>query len=164
MRLKRGTREVGFWWDNVGSKGASSGVALRSGVWSLVVVTGPTVIAAASVSTETKIVYLANPNNPTGTMFSQSRFEAFMDQIPKEVLVILDEAYCAYASKHDGYPDGLQYSHENLIIARSLSKVYGLAGLRIGFAGLPGLGGRARGGSRVGQLVLGLLVELVDLG
>ncbi|MBU8933472.1 MAG: histidinol-phosphate transaminase [candidate division Zixibacteria bacterium] len=91
-------------------------------------------VLAASVSTDTKIVYLANPNNPTGTMFSQSRFEAFMDQVPKEVLVILDEAYCAYASKHDGYPDGLQYSHENLIIARSLSKVYGLAGLRIGFA------------------------------
>ncbi len=60
--------------------------------------------------------------------------EAFMNRVPEEVLVILDEAYDAYASEHDGYPDGLRYHYENMIVARSLSKVYGLAGLRIGFA------------------------------
>ena len=89
---------------------------------------------AGSISADTRIVYLANPNNPTGTMFTADRFEAFMMQVPQQVLVILDEAYDAYASEHDGYPDGLRYHYENMIVARSLSKVYGLAGLRIGFA------------------------------
>lgn len=89
---------------------------------------------AGSISADTKIVFLANPNNPTGTMFAADQFEAFMDRVPKEVLVILDEAYDAYACEHNGYPDGLRYHYENLIVARTLSKVYGLAGLRIGFA------------------------------
>ena len=89
---------------------------------------------AASISADTRIVYLANPNNPTGTMFGPDQFETFMNRVPKEVLVILDEAYSAYAAEHDGYPDGLAYRYENLIVTRSLSKVYGLAGLRIGFA------------------------------
>lgn len=87
-----------------------------------------------SISNDTRIIYLANPNNPTGTMFSADRFEAFMARVPREVLVILDEAYDVYAAEQDGYPDSLRYHNENLLVVRSLSKVYGLAGLRIGFA------------------------------
>ena len=67
-------------------------------------------------------------------MFGPDEFEAFMSRVPENVLVILDEAYHAYAAEHDGHLDGLHYHHENLIVARSFSKVYGLAGLRIGFA------------------------------
>jgi histidinol-phosphate aminotransferase len=89
---------------------------------------------AGSISADTRIIYLANPNNPTGTMFAADRFEAFMNRVPEEVLVILDEAYDAYAAEHDGYPDGPRYHYQNVIVVRSLSKVYGLAGLRIGFA------------------------------
>ncbi|MFQ6008645.1 MAG: histidinol-phosphate transaminase [Candidatus Zixiibacteriota bacterium] len=90
-----------------------------------------------SISADTKIIYLANPNNPTGTMFTADRFEAFMNRVPEKVLVILDEAYNAYVAQHDGYWDGLCYHYKNLIVTRSLSKVYGLAGLRIGFAAGP---------------------------
>lgn len=89
---------------------------------------------ASSISADTRIIYIANPNNPTGKMFGPDEFEAFMSRVPENVLVILDEAYHAYAAEHDGYLDGLHYHYENLIVARSFSKVYGLAGLRIGFA------------------------------
>ncbi|MFH1372190.1 MAG: histidinol-phosphate transaminase [bacterium] len=89
---------------------------------------------AESISENTRIVYLANPNNPTGTMFTGDRFEAFMKRVPPEVLVILDEAYAEYAAEHDGYPDSLRYHYENVIVTRSLSKACGLAGLRVGFA------------------------------
>ena len=92
---------------------------------------------ADSISADTKIIYLANPNNPTGTMFTSDQFEAFMSRAPKDVLVILDEAYDAYAAEHAGYTNGLRYHYENVIVARSLSKAYGLAGLRIGFAAGP---------------------------
>jgi histidinol-phosphate aminotransferase len=92
---------------------------------------------AEGISDRTKIVYLANPNNPTGTMFSATEFEAFMQRVPEDVLVLLDEAYDAYAAEFEGYPDGLHYRYDNLIVARSLSKVYGLAGLRVGFAAGP---------------------------
>lgn len=89
---------------------------------------------ANSISPKTRIVYLANPNNPTGTIFSGDEFEAFMNKVPQRVLVILDEAYCAYAAEQRDYRDGLRYHYENLIVTRSLSKAYGLAGLRVGFA------------------------------
>lgn len=92
---------------------------------------------AEAVTPSTKIVYLANPNNPTGTMFSKEEFESFMDRVPSEILVILDEAYTLYACECDGYPDGLKYRYDNLIVTRSLSKAYGLAGLRVGFAAGP---------------------------
>lgn len=89
---------------------------------------------AEAISADTRIVYLANPNNPTGTMFTDREFEAFMGRVPSDVLVLLDEAYSAYAEEHDGYPDGLSYDFDNVIVTRTLSKVYGLAGLRVGFA------------------------------
>ncbi|MFH1893759.1 MAG: histidinol-phosphate transaminase [Candidatus Zixiibacteriota bacterium] len=89
---------------------------------------------ADSISADTRIVYLANPNNPTGTVFTGDRFKAFMNRIRQDVLVILDEAYYAYAAEQHDYRDGLSYHYDNLIVTRSLSKAYGLAGLRIGFA------------------------------
>jgi histidinol-phosphate aminotransferase len=84
---------------------------------------------------KTKIVYLANPNNPTGTMFTKKEFRDFMDKVPQTTLVVLDEAYSEYVDDKD-YPDGLTFlkKYKNLIIVRTFSKIYGLAGLRIGYA------------------------------
>lgn len=83
----------------------------------------------------TKIVYLANPNNPTGTMFTKKEFKNFMDKVPETTLVVLDEAYSEYVDDPD-YPDGLHFfkKYKNLIVVRTFSKIYGLAGLRIGYA------------------------------
>ena len=89
---------------------------------------------ADKINTKTKIIYLANPNNPTGTMFTKDEFDSFLFRVPENVLVILDEAYTVYAEYHPDYPNGLEYEKDNLIVLRTLSKAYGLAGLRIGFA------------------------------
>ena len=89
---------------------------------------------ASRINTKTKIIYLANPNNPTGTMFSKREFESFINKVPKNVLVVLDEAYTIYAEDNPDYPNGFNYNLENLITVRTLSKAYGLAGIRIGFA------------------------------
>jgi len=86
----------------------------------------------ASVTARTKIIYLANPNNPTGTMFTKGQFDEFMKQVPPSVLVVLDEAYTLYAREYPDYPDGLKYEIPNLMVLRTFSKDYGLAGLRIG--------------------------------
>jgi histidinol-phosphate aminotransferase len=87
-----------------------------------------------SVNEKTKIIYLANPNNPTGTMFTRKEFENFINKIPARVLVVLDEAYTVYAESNPEYPNGLSYDLENLLVLRTMSKAYGLAGIRIGFA------------------------------
>ncbi len=87
-----------------------------------------------SISGKTKIIYLANPNNPTGTIFTKMEFENFINKVPEDILVILDEAYTIYSQTNPDYPNGLEYKNKNLIILRTLSKSYGLAGLRIGFA------------------------------
>lgn len=89
---------------------------------------------AEAINEKTRIVYLANPNNPTGAYFSQTEFETFMQQVPKDVLVILDEAYTVYAKHLDDYPDGFEMDYENLLVTRTFSKAHGLAGLRIGYA------------------------------
>lgn len=83
----------------------------------------------------TKIVYLANPNNPTGTMFTKKEFKNFMNRVPETTLVVLDEAYSEYVDDPN-YPDGLDFlkKYKNLIVVRTFSKIYGLAGLRIGYA------------------------------
>lgn len=87
-----------------------------------------------SIGSRTKIVYLANPNNPTGTMFTAHEFGEFMSGVPTHVLVVLDEAYTLYASTHADYPNGLDYTYSNLLVVRTLSKSHGLAGCRVGFA------------------------------
>lgn len=91
------------------------------------------------VNEKTAIVYLANPNNPTGTIIEKSKFLNFMSLVPDHVLVILDEAYSLYAVEHQEYFDGLDIlksdmNRKNLIILRTLSKITGLAGLRVGYA------------------------------
>ncbi|MCX7990658.1 MAG: histidinol-phosphate transaminase [Proteobacteria bacterium] len=87
------------------------------------------------ITKKTKIIYLANPNNPTGTMFGRKEFEGFMKKVPENILVVLDEAYSEYVEDKN-YPDGLSYlkRYKNLIVVRTFSKIYGLAGLRVGYA------------------------------
>jgi histidinol-phosphate aminotransferase len=88
---------------------------------------------ADAITPYTKIIYLANPNNPTGTYFTISEFETFMEKVPENVLVILDEAYFEFASDQTDYPDSMQYRFDNVITLRTFSKAYGLAGFRIGY-------------------------------
>jgi len=84
---------------------------------------------------ETRIIYLANPNNPTGTAFGMADLQEFLRRVPPDVLVVLDEAYIHYADRAD-MPNSVQLyrEHRNLLVMRTFSKVYGLAGLRVGYA------------------------------
>jgi histidinol-phosphate aminotransferase len=88
---------------------------------------------AAAVNEKTKMVYLANPNNPTGTIFTKSEFDDFYRHVPERVLIILDEAYFEYAKDNPHYPDSMHYRYDNVITLRTFSKAYGLAGVRIGY-------------------------------
>src|SRR5579863_9923448 len=88
---------------------------------------------AAEITDKTKIIYLANPNNPTGTIFTRHEFEEFYRHVPERVLIILDEAYFEYAQGNPRYPDSMHYRYDNVITLRTFSKIYGLAGLRIGY-------------------------------
>ncbi len=89
---------------------------------------------AARVDERVRVVYLANPNNPTGTMFTAAETDRFLEKIPEDVLVILDEAYCDYVERED-YSHSLDYVRGGryVIVLRTFSKVYGLAGLRVGY-------------------------------
>ncbi|MBX2977186.1 MAG: histidinol-phosphate transaminase [Ignavibacteriaceae bacterium] len=87
-----------------------------------------------AITDKTKIIYLANPNNPTGTIFSSKELESFFETVPSNVLVVLDEAYTMYVDNDLDFPNGLNYLRENLIVTRTFSKSYGLAGLRVGYA------------------------------
>ena len=88
---------------------------------------------AQAINANTKIIYLANPNNPTGTIFTREEFDEFYRHVPERVLIILDEAYFEYAKDNPRYPDSMQYRYDNVITLRTFSKVYGLAGVRIGY-------------------------------
>jgi histidinol-phosphate aminotransferase len=88
---------------------------------------------ADAINDKTKIVYLANPNNPTGSMFTAAEFEEFYGRVPERVIVILDEAYFEYAKANPDYPDSMRYRYDNVITLRTFSKAYGLAGARIGY-------------------------------
>ena len=85
------------------------------------------------ISPRTKLIYLCNPNNPTGTFFSRRSFDRFMENVPPRVLVLLDEAYFEFAQGLADYPDSMEYRHDNVITLRTFSKAYGLAGFRIGY-------------------------------
>ena len=89
---------------------------------------------AAAVTPQTRVIYIANPNNPTGTAFGHEEFAAFLKKVPGDVLVVLDEAYREYAERND-LPNAMALFHEynNILTLRTFSKVYGLAGLRIGY-------------------------------
>jgi histidinol-phosphate aminotransferase len=88
----------------------------------------------AAVTAKTRMIFVANPNNPTGTLLGKSELLAFLRQVPKNVLVVLDEAYDEYLSAANK-SEAINWlgEFENLIISRTFSKAYGLAGLRIGF-------------------------------
>ena len=88
----------------------------------------------AAVTDKTKIVYVCNPNNPTGNLITAKQFDHLMQNMPEHVLVLSDEAYCHFVDD-DAYPDTSQYIHEgrNLLQLYSFSKVFGLAGLRLGY-------------------------------
>lgn len=90
---------------------------------------------AAATGPRTRLVWLCNPHNPMGTVVASGALQAFLDRVPPDVPVVLDEAYGEYASLPD-FPDGiaLARSYPNLIVLRTFSKAYGLAGLRIGYA------------------------------
>ena len=87
-----------------------------------------------SVSEKTKLIILANPNNPAGTYFTDTSLVDFLDFVPDNVLVVLDEAYFEYVDAND-YPKSLELleKHSNIIILRTFSKAYGLASLRVGY-------------------------------
>ncbi|MDO9543486.1 MAG: histidinol-phosphate transaminase [Kiritimatiellia bacterium] len=92
----------------------------------------------AAITPRTKVVFIANPNNPTGTMVKADELHAFMNRVPPHVLVALDEAYIELLPP-EMQPDTLRYVREGrkIIILRTFSKTYGLAGLRIGYAVAP---------------------------
>lgn len=89
----------------------------------------------AAIDANTRVVFIANPNNPTGTWFGPDALERFLARVPQNVLVVLDEAYIEFA-EGDELPDGLEYlaQYENLLVSRTFSKAYGLAALRVGYA------------------------------
>jgi len=89
---------------------------------------------ADKITGKTRIVFIANPNNPTGTMNTRTEMARFMDRVPDHVIVAVDEAYFEYVT-HAEYPDSLEYlqAGRNVLALRTFSKIYGLAGLRIGY-------------------------------
>ncbi len=88
---------------------------------------------ASAINEKTKIIYIANPNNPTGTYITKTEFDGLMEHVPDHVLVILDEAYFEYANEFDDYPDSMDYRYDNVITLRTFSKAYGLSGIRVGY-------------------------------
>jgi histidinol-phosphate aminotransferase len=92
----------------------------------------------AAITDRTKLVFLCNPNNPTGTIYSRESFEEFLSAVPKHVLVVVDEAYFEYVTSAQ-YPDGLDYfdGTRPLVVLRTFSKIYALAGTRVGYGVAP---------------------------
>ena len=86
------------------------------------------------ITEKTRIIFIANPNNPTGTMVKKDEFEWFIDKVPEDILVLVDEAYFEYVDDKE-YPNSLEYldSGKSIITVRTFSKIYGLAGLRLGY-------------------------------
>ena len=93
---------------------------------------------AAAINDKTRLVFLCNPNNPTGTIYHREEFERFLEKIPEHVVLVVDEAYFEFVT--DGrYPDALDWfdGERPLVVLRTFSKIYSLAGLRIGYGMLP---------------------------
>ncbi len=88
-----------------------------------------------AITPATRMIFIANPNNPTGTWVTRQELVRFLDRVPAQTLVVLDEAYFEYVDEPD-YPDGLSLvdDYPNLVVTRTFSKAYGLAGLRLGYA------------------------------
>jgi histidinol-phosphate aminotransferase len=90
---------------------------------------------AKLVNERTRLVFIANPNNPTGTWLEEAPLRKFVASLPERTLVVIDEAYVEYV-EHAGFPDASRWlsAHPNLVVTRTFSKAYGLAGLRVGYA------------------------------
>jgi len=88
---------------------------------------------ADKITDYTKIIYIANPDNPMGTYITKKEFDTFYSHVPERVLIILDEAYFEFAHDLKDYPDSMTYRYDNVITLRSFSKAYGLGGIRIGY-------------------------------
>ncbi len=102
-------------------------VPLKDGVHDLEAMLG-------SITEQTRVVWVCNPNNPSGTMNDQAQIQAFLERVPSSVLVVLDEAYFEYVTD-SSYPESISLLKQfpNVLILRTFSKIYGLAGLRIGY-------------------------------
>jgi histidinol-phosphate aminotransferase len=89
---------------------------------------------AARINPRTRLILIANPNNPTGTIIRKQEFERFLDRVPNHVLLVIDEAYFDYVDDAE-YPNSLEYLHsgKSILTLRTFSKVYGLAGIRLGY-------------------------------
>ena len=90
-----------------------------------------------AITDKTRVIFIANPNNPTGTWLSEKALSSFLQSVPENVLVVLDEAYFEFADlAAPEYPDGIELTRQfsNLIVTRTFSKAYGLAGLRVGYS------------------------------
>ncbi|CAB3687629.1 Histidinol-phosphate aminotransferase [Paraburkholderia graminis C4D1M] len=89
----------------------------------------------AAITDDTRLIFVANPNNPTGTFIEGPKLEAFLDKVPRHVAVVLDEAYTEYLPAEKRY-DSIEWvrRYPNLLVSRTFSKAFGLAGLRVGFA------------------------------
>jgi len=90
----------------------------------------------AAITEQTRVVFLANPNNPTGTWVEKEALYAFISTVPSDVLVVVDEAYIEFVDDDTDFPNALAWLDEfpNLIVTRTFSKIHGLAGLRVGYA------------------------------
>ena len=88
---------------------------------------------ANAVNENTKVLYIANPDNPTGTYITEQEFDYLMQYVPKHTIVILDEAYFELAQSTWDYPDSMKYRYDNVITLRTFSKAYGLSGIRVGY-------------------------------
>ena len=86
-----------------------------------------------SITKKTKVIYICNPNNPTGTYITKTEFDILMSYVPNHVLVILDEAYFEFAAGFADYPNSMDYRYDNVLTLRTFSKAYGLSGIRIGY-------------------------------
>ncbi len=87
-----------------------------------------------AITDKTKIIFIANPDNPTGTYVTEKEVDKFLKTLPRNLIVYFDEAYYEFGKEESGYPDVLKYlNRNNIIITRSFSKAYGLAGLRVGY-------------------------------
>lgn len=92
----------------------------------------------SAITNKTKLIFLANPNNPTGTMVNKAEIERLINNAPPSVVIVLDSAYAEYiVDRH--YTDGATYveTHENIVMLRTFSKIFGLAGLRLGWGYFP---------------------------
>lgn len=93
---------------------------------------------AKAITPKTKLIYICNPNNPTGTIIGKAELEAFMAKVPDSCILVMDEAYAEFVSD-PSYPQTIDYvkAGKNVILIRTFSKLYGLAGARVGYAVMP---------------------------